>query len=375
MEKFKKLLEYGQSYWLDNLTREMIQSGELRGRIENEGLRGITSNPTIFQVAISKGNFYDSQISALAGENKDSMEIYEAIVIKDIQDACDLIRPVFDSSGGIDGFISLEVSPHIARDTEATKNEVRKFAKLVSRPNCFIKIPGTPESLPAIEEMLYEGININITLLFSVSSYEKVAEAFLRALERRLDEGKQIDNINSVASFFLSRIDIMVNKHIEDKLSTYGTDESIVAGNLLGEAAIASAKMAYQSFLRIFKSERWERLEEKGAHVQRPLWASTSNKIEGYRETRYFEPLIGPDTVNTLPDSTIEAIKKIGKIEENTVLKGIDEALMVFKNLETLGINIDEITNHLLVEEGIDKFVKSFDQLLATIEEKSNQLV
>ena len=375
MEKFKKLLEYGQSYWLDNLSREMIQSGELKRRIEHEGLRGNTSNPTIFQKAVAKGDFYNEQISRLSHEGKKPEEIYEAIAIQDIQAACDLMRPVYDASQGTDGFISLEVSPYLARDTKGSMKEARRLSEGVDRQNCFIKIPGTKEGLPAIEQMLYEGININITLLFSVERYEEVAEAFLRALERRLEEGKDVSHVNSVASFFLSRIDVLVdNKLQKEIIPSLEGDMKVFAGNLLGEAAVASAKMAYQSFLRIFRGERWEKLKKAGAHIQRPLWASTSNKTEGYRDTRYFDTLIGPHTVNTMPDETIDAVKIHGKIEENTVLKGVEEAEEIFRKLEKAGIDMKEV-NKQLVEEGIDKFVKSFDELLEAIEEKSKQLV
>jgi len=371
MEKFDKLLEYGQSYWLDNLSREIITNGELENRIKNEGLRGITSNPKIFMKAISSGHIYDDQIKALAGEGKKPEEIYEALAIEDIQKACDMLRPVFDASNGEDGFVSLEVSPYLARDTEKTKAEARRLYKEVNRPNCLIKIPGTKEGIPAIEEMLYEGININITLLFSIESYEAVTEAYLKALERRVEEGKPIDKIASVASFFLSRIDVLADKILHDDIiPQMEGDKKIVAGNLLGETAIASAKIAYQSFEKKFSGERWEKLASKGARVQRPLWASTSNKTDAYRDTRYVEPLIGSHTVNTMPGETIEAFKDHGKLFPNTVKKDVDDAHRVFDDLKKVGVSLKDITDQL-VEEGIQKFIDPFDELLKTVEEEA----
>ncbi len=369
MEKFNKLLEYGQSYWLDNLSREIITNGELENRIKNEGLRGITSNPKIFMKAISSGNLYDDQIKALSGEGKTPEEIYETLAIDDIQKACDMLRPVFDSSEGKDGFVSLEVSPYLARDTEKTKAEARHLFNKVNRPNCMIKIPGTKEGIPAIEEMLYEGININITLLFSVKSYEAVAEAYLKALERRAKENKPVDKIASVASFFLSRIDVLVDKILHENIIPQMQGENkIIAGNLLGETAIASAKIAYQSFGNIFSDVRWEKLAAKGARVQRPLWASTSTKTDAYRDTCYIEPLIGPHTVNTMPGETIEAFKDHGKLYPNTVKKDINDAHRVFEDLKKMGINLKDVTDQL-VEEGIEKFVEPFNKLLKSIEE------
>ena len=369
MEKFDKLLEYGQSYWLDNLSREILTNGELKNRIENEGLRGITSNPKIFMKAISSGNLYDDQIKALAAKGKKPEEIYEALAIEDIQNACDMLHPVFEASDGKDGFVSLEVSPYLARDTEKTKSEARRLFKEVDRLNCLIKIPGTKEGIPAIEEMLYEGININITLLFSVESYEAVAEAYLKALERRVEDGKPVDGIASVASIFLSRIDVLTDKILlEEIIPKLDGEKKITAQNLLGNTAVASAKIAYQSFLKIFSGSRWEKLASKGATVQRPLWASTSNKTEGYSDTMYVEPLIGTHTVNTMPAKTIEAFKQHGKLLPDTISDELKKAVRVFRDLEMLEVSFEEITTQL-VEEGIDKFIQPFDKLLNAIEE------
>lgn len=370
MKKFEKLLEYGQSYWLDNLSREIITNGELENRIKNEGLRGITSNPKIFMTAISSGNLYDNQIKELAKQGKKQEEIYEKLAVEDIQKACDLLRPVFNDSNGEDGFVSLEVSPYLARETEKTMNEARHLFQTVDRPNCMIKIPGTEEGLPAIEEMLYEGLNINITLLFSIKSYEAIAEAYLKAMERRLEEDKPIDKISSVASFFLSRIDVLVDQILqEDIIPQLEGDKKIVAGNLLGETAVASAKMAYQSFEKKFSGQRWDKLADKGAKVQRPLWASTSNKTDGYSDTRYVEPLIGLHTVNTMPGETIEAFKDHGKLFPNTVKKDVDKARQVFDDLKEAGVSLDDVTDQL-VEEGIEKFVQPFDELLESIQKE-----
>ena len=313
---------------------------------------------------------YDAQIKSLTEQGKSKEEIYESLAVKDIQDACDMLRPVYDSSNGIDGYVSLEVSPYLAKDTEGTKTEARRLYKEVDRPNCLIKIPGTREGVPAIEEMLYEGISINVTLLFSIESYEAVAEAYLKALERRVNENKSIDHISSVASFFLSRIDVLVDKLLQENIIPPLTgSKKILAENLLGETAIASSKIAYSSYKRIFGGERWNKLQEKGARVQRLLWASTSNKTEGYRDTRYVEPLIGMNTVNTMPEETIEAFKVHGKVVKDTIEKGLDEALNVFIELKQVGIDLEKVTGQL-VEEGIDKFIKPFDQLLKAIEEK-----
>ena len=369
MEQLDKLLKYGQSYWLDNLSREMIVNGELEKRIKNEGLRGITSNPKIFHKAITNGNLYDDQLKELVDQGKNPESVYEALAIHDIQKACDMLRPVYDESDGMDGFVSLEVSPYLAKDTEKTKSETRRLFKTVNRPNCMIKIPGTKEGIPAIESMLYESVNINVTLLFSIEAYEAVANAYMHALEHRFDDGQPIDRIASVASFFLSRIDVLADKTLlNDIIPALEGDKKIMARNILGETAISSAKIAYQSFEKIFGDDRWKKLANKGARVQRPLWASTSNKTEGYRDTRYVEPLIGQHTVNTMPEETIEAFKHHGKLFPNTIKENVDRSLKVFNHLKIIGINIKDLTDQL-EEEGIDKFVKPFDELLKAIEE------
>ena len=369
MSVLNELINYGQSYWLDNLTRGKIKKGEIKKRVKEQGLRGITSNPSIFNKAISKGNDYDSQIKKLVKDKKGAQEIYEALTIKDVQDACDVLRTVYDKSDGTDGFVSLEVSPYLARDTKGTIEEARRLFSKVNRPNCFIKIPGTSEGVPAIEQCLYEGININITLLFSILSYEAVAWAYIKALERRRDEGKDIKNVASVASFFLSRIDVLTDKLLGHYIIPEKTTGEPRPENLLGKAGIASAKIAYQSFKNIFSGERWQRLAENGARVQRPLWASTSTKDPLYSDIRYVETLIGPHTVNTLPDETIDAFADHGKIYENSIEDGVEEAKRVFEDLNKTGIDINFVTRQL-VNEGIEKFIKPYDNLMKTLAAK-----
>ncbi len=307
-------------------------------------------------------------------DKKSVREIYEELTVKDVQDACDILKSVYDESSGTDGFVSLEVSPYLARDTEGTIEEARRLFSKVNRPNCFIKIPGTEEGVPAIEQCLYEGININITLLFSIKSYEAVAWAYINALERRLKEGKDISNISSVASFFLSRIDVLTDKILGHYIIPEKTSGEPRPENLLGKAGIASAKIAYKSFKSIFYHERWKQLESKGAHVQKPLWASTSTKDPLYSDVRYIESLIGPHTVNTMPDDTIDVFADHGKIVENAVEHDVDEALKVFEDLKKLNIDINFITRQL-VNEGIEKFIAPYDNLMKTLAAKRVQFL
>ncbi len=369
MNSLLKLKECGQSYWLDNLTRGKMKSGELQRRIEEEGLAGVTSNPAIFHNAIANSSDYDKQISELAKISSDKEEIYEGVVIQDIQNACDILRKVYDETDGIDGYVSLEVSPHLARNTKETENETRRLFHLVNRPNCLIKIPGTIEGIPAIEQMLYEGININITLLFSVKVYEEVAHAYIRALRRRMDENKPIDKIGSVASFFLSRIDVLVDQLLHQYIVESDEERNVEVRSLFGKVAIANAKMAYQSFLEIFSEGEWAELVSKGAKVQRPLWASTSTKNPDYNDVMYVDPLIGKDTVNTMPDQTVSAFLDHGKVAYNTILEEIKEAKQTLSRLDSLGIDLDFITEQLL-NEGIQKFIDPYDRLMKLIEEK-----
>ena len=365
----RQLNEHGQSVWLDNLSRTLIDSGELGRLIREDGISGITSNPAIFAAAISGSDAYDEQIGALAASNRDTVALYETLAIDDIRAAADLLAATWEHSGGTDGFVSLEVNPHLARDTAGTLAEAERLWRAVDRPNALIKIPGTPEGVPAIEEALYRGININVTLLFSLDAYAAVMEAHLKALERRLDDGLPLDGLASVASFFLSRIDTLVDKKL-DAIDGAGAE---AATNLRGQAAVASAKAAYRRWQRTYAGPRWDRLANAGARVQKPLWASTSTKDPDYPDTKYVEPLVGRHTVNTMPDATIDAFRDHGRVQPDSVLDGVDEALEVPARLAELGVDLDAVTA-ALVEEGIAKFEQPFDALLANLEEKRKTL-
>ena len=373
MNPLLKLIDLGQSYWIDNLTRKMIQSGELKRRITEDGLRGMTSNPAIFNKAISKSSDYNEQIRQLLHHGSDTAKIFEALAIKDVQDACELFRPVYDSSQGVDGFVSLEVSPYLARHTEATIEEARRLYKAVNRPNCFIKIPGTLEGLPAIEQMLCEGVNVNVTLLFAVKRYEAVAKTYIKALERRAAEGKDVTRVASVASFFISRMDVLVDQLLSHRLLPGDpANESLLPRQLMGKIAVANARMAYQSFKKIFSTPRWKKLEKKGAKVQRPLWASTSTKTPGYSDVMYVEPLIGENTVNTMPEETITAFADHGQLQSDSVEKNLAETRNDLHSLKKLGIQLDFVTQQL-ENEGIQKFIDPFMELMKSINAKQKE--
>ena len=374
MSTLVDLLNYGQSYWLDNLARKKITSGELKKRVSEQGLRGITSNPSIFHKSITGSTDYDDQVKELVTKGLTPQQVYDALNIKDVQDACDILKPVYDSSGGTDGFVSLEVSPYLARDTNGSINEARRLYKLVDRLNCLIKIPGTKEGIPAIEQLLYEGININVTLLFSVERYVEVANAYIRAIQRRVGEGKTVDNIVSVASFFLSRIDVLTDELLSQHIVAGEESTNILPQLLFGKAGIASAQIAYQRFKELFGSAEWKTLESKGAHVQRPLWASTSNKDPLCSDVRYVEALIGKDTVNTLPDETIDAFADHGKLVKDAIEINVDGATKVFKDIKNIGVDLDAVTWEL-EHDGISKFIEPYDQLMAAITEKRTKML
>ncbi len=367
MNNLIELLNCGQSYWLDNLARKKITGGEIQKRVSEQGLRGITSNPSIFNKAIIGSNDYDEQIKDLVKEGKTIEQIYDALTIKDVQDACDILASVYKSSNGLDGFVSLEVSPYLARDTQRTISEARRLFKAVGRDNCMIKIPGTKEGLPAIEQMLYEGININITLLFSVERYVEVAAAFIRALNHRLAEGKAVNHINSVASVFVSRIDTLVDQLLGQRIIPSQVNSALTA--LFGKAGINSARVAYQQFTQIFSSSNWKELEKNGGSVQRLLWASTSNKDPLFSDVRYVETLIGKDTVNTLTDETITAFADHGNLKANTIEDGLDEAQQLFSQLSDFDIDINFVTQQL-EDEGIEKFIKAYNELMDSLAAK-----
>jgi transaldolase len=363
------LLDQGQSVWQDDIARSMLISGSLASMISDVGIRGVTSNPTIFEKAISDGTDYDEQIAELIQLGKSAAEIFEEVSITDIQGACDLFRPIYDASEGHDGFVSIEVAPALARDSDATREQVRRLWDKVGRPNLMVKIPGTVEGAPVVEEMLTEGKNINITLLFSIAAYERVARAYISAMETRMSAGEPIDRIASVASFFVSRVDTAVDKKLDEKIAA-ATDEQQRKRleSLKGKAAVTNAKLAYALFKDLFGGERFDALRAAGARPQRPLWASTGTKNPAYSDVLYVETLIGPHTVNTMPRATIQAFIDHGSVHR-TVDEGLDEARQVMTDLADVGIDFDSVTAQLEID-GIDLFIKSYDQLLAGVEAK-----
>jgi transaldolase/glucose-6-phosphate isomerase len=360
MKPAARLNEFGQSAWLDLIGRKLIQSGELRRMIEEDGVRGVTANPAIFEKAIVESDEYDDQLKTLIEQGKSPLEIYETIAIEDVRAASDVFRPFFDRLQGRDGFVSLEVSPHIARDTKATVAEAKRFWKAVDRPNVLIKIPANPQGIPAIREATAAGISINITLIFSVRVYQRVIDAYMSGLEERVANGLPISQIHSVASFFVSRVDSAVDKFLEEK---GGRD-------LMGKIAIANAKEAYQLFLQSIATPRWKALEAKGATRQRPLWASTGTKNKAYSDVLYVEPLIGRDTVNTLPLSTLQAFNDHGKVAGETILEGVEEARAQLARLQQLGIDLEAVCAKL-TDEGLELFSKALDGLLHAISARS----
>jgi len=368
-----QLKELGQSVWYDNIDRAQLANGQFQRMLDEDGVVGVTANPTIFEKSISSGHAYDEQMNQLVREGKSTNEIYEALIITDIQTVADILRPIYEQTNGHDGYVSLEVSPDLAHDTDATLSEVRRFWKMVNRPNLMIKIPGTSEGLPAILQSLTEGINVNITLIFSIDTYRKVADAYISALEKRKAEGQDISRIASVASFFVSRVDTLVDKLLEDKIkATSDSAEQQKLKSLEGKAAIANARVVYQEFKRIFHSPRFEALKQSGAYVQRPLWASTSTKNPAYRDVLYAEELIGPDTVDTMPLETIQNFRDHGRVRLS-VEDNIPEAYAVLDALEKVGIHYDQVTQQLQ-DEGVKKFADSFHDLFKGIESKKKAI-
>ncbi len=353
-----------QSPWLDNLKRGWVTGGELR-RWVDRGVRGITSNPTIFQKAIVAGTDYDDQFGTLVQQGESIVDSYWDLVTKDIEDALAIMRPVHDGSDGEDGFVSVELAPDLARDTEGSIATARQLHELIAEPNVFVKIPGTAEGVPAIRQMIAEGRNINITLLFGLARYDEVIEAYISGLETFAEGGGDLHQVNSVASFFVSRVDTEVDR----RLDALGTDEAL---SLRGLAAVANAKLAYQLFLERFSGPRWETLAAKGGRLQRPLWASTSAKNPAYPDTLYVDTLIGPHTVNTMPEATLDAFEDHGVLAP-TVEDDVDDARSVFERLAALGIDMEDVS-HTLEEEGVAAFAKSFDELLTALQAKADQL-
>jgi len=375
MNPLHQLIACGQSYWLDNLTRAMITSGELAARVCDHGLRGITSNPSTFQNAIAQGSGYDVSIAELIEEGLEVHDIYERLVVDDVRNACDILRPVYDQADGTDGFVSLEVSPYLAHDLTGSMAEALHLWRAVDRPNVMIKIPGTMAGVPAIEELFYEGVNINITLLFAIESYEAVAHAYMRALERRRAAGKSLSHIASVASFFLSRIDVLVDQLLGHRIQPAVTNpDRLRPEQLFGKVAIANAKLAYQSFKRMFSGDRWDALEAHGAQVQRLLWASTSTKDPLCRDVHYVEPLIGHHTVNTLPEATIAAFADHGVVVEDAVEADLEAALQTLNDLDRLGVPLDHVTWQLQ-NEGAQKFIDPYNASMQTLADKRQAIL
>ncbi len=362
--RLKQLGELGQSVWLDYISRVLISSGRLRGLIREDGLRGMTSNPSIFEKAIAEGHDYDAEIRDMALKGMEAKAIYGAISVRDVQMAADEFRPVYDSTNAKDGYVSLEVNPHLAHDTLGTIEEARQLWKILDRPNVFIKVPATDEGLIAIKELTIEGININITLLFGLPRYRQVAEAYIAGIEERLARGKAVDHVASVASFFLSRIDTLIDPLLE-KIMAQGGSNADIAGQVHGQTAVASAKMAYRIYKEMFKSGRFKKLAEKGVLAQRVLWASTGTKNPDYSDVKYIDALIGPDTVNTIPVETLNAYRDHGDPKQR-LEQDAGRALQVMEQLPILGINIDKMTQQL-EDEGIKKFNEPFDKLMATL--------
>jgi transaldolase len=357
----------GQSIWQDFISREVIRTGALLRRIEEEGLRGVTSNPAIFNEAIGGSQDYDDDIRELARQGKSTVQIYETLTVRDVGDAADLLRPLYDESEGRHGFVSLEVNPHLARDIDGTLSEAHHLWQTVDRPNVMIKVPATREGLTCIEQLIRDGINVNVTLLFGLPRYREVAQAYIAGLTARAQQGEPLEHVASVASFFLSRIDVLVDPMLEERIQD-GGPAADTAAKLRGQVAVASAKQAYQIYKEIFMSADFRRLADKGALTQRVLWASTSTKNPDYPDVKYVEALIGPETVNTLPQETLDAYRDHGRpaprLEED-----LSKAEWVLRTLPELGIDIDRVTGQL-VHEGIEKFNKPYDSLIQTLEGK-----
>jgi transaldolase len=360
----EQLAEHGQSVWIDFLSREFVEGGDLQGLID-QGVNGVTSNPTIFQSAIADGDAYDDQLREILKEETEPKEVFLQLATRDIRGACDLLKQVHDDGSGRDGWVSLEVDPNLAHDTQRTIEEAKRLHALIERKNLLVKIPATKEGLPAIEESIASGIPINVTLIFSLDRHREVAEAYVRGLERLVESGGDPGTVASVASFFVSRVDTEADKRL-DELG--GHDE------LKGKLAVANAKLAYQTYKEIFSGDRWEALADKGASVQRCLWASTSTKNPDYPDTIYVEELVGPETVNTMPRELVEAVLDHGDIRGNTIEEDLDGARKLFEDLKAAGVDYDDVSE-TLEREGVEKFAKSFKDLFSDVESKRDQLV
>jgi len=362
--RLHELSELGQSVWIDYLSRQLLQSGRLARMMDEDAVVGITSNPTIFQKAIAEGDAYDEQLREVLAQEDDPKEVFLKLAIQDVQNACDLLRPVWDRGKGQDGWVSIEVDPNFAYDTDATIAEAQRLHELVDKRNCFVKIPATKDGLPAIEEMIARGRPINVTLIFSLQRYVEVVEAYLRGLERLVESGGDPGPVASVASFFVSRVDTEADRRL---------DEVGAPDELKGKLAVANAKLAYHRYQELFSGERWEALHAKGARAQRCLWASTSTKNPAYRDVLYVEELIGPETVNTMPEETIEAFQDHGEVAL-TLTRDLDEAQRVFDRIAEAGVDYDDVVV-TLEQEGVEKFSDSFRELLDGVQAKRGELV
>ena len=359
----KGLLDYGQSPWMDYIRRDLLTGGGLKKMIDEDGLRGQTSNPTIFEKAITGSDLYKDILESPDAKKLNAKGIYEKIAIRDVQNACDIFKPVYQETKRRDGYVSLEVSPYLGNDTQGTLEEARRLWKAVGRENLMVKVPATPEGIPAIRQLLEEGININITLLFAQSAYEKVAEAYLAALEARAAKGQDVSHMASVASFFVSRIDTLIDSIIEEKLKSATGENRALLESIEGKVAIANAKLTYKKYQELFSGARWKALADKGAQTQRLLWASTSTKNKKYRDVLYVEELIGKDTVDTIPPATFDAFRDHGKLR-NSLTEDVPGAAKTMENLQKAGISMKEVTEKLVVD-GVKLFADAFTQLLA----------
>jgi len=365
-----KLSTFGQSIWLDYIRRQMIDSGELQKLIDDDGLKGVTSNPAIFEKAIAGNRDYDDAIRTLARAGQSVADIYQGLTVEDVQRAADLFRPLYEKVAGKDGFVSLEVNPHLAHDTQGAIAEARRLWQALGRPNVLIKVPATKAGLPAIRQLIGEGINVNVTLLFGLPRYREVAGAYIAGLEDRAAQGQPLDRMASVASFFLSRIDVLLDPQLE-AMAAAGGPEAPAARELVGQVAIASAKVAYTIYREIFGGERFQKLARQGARPQRLLWASTSTKNPAYPDVKYVEPLIGPNTVNTLPVETLEAYRDHGDPAPR-LTDDVDRAASYLQRLPELGLDLNHATQQL-EDEGVEKFSQPFDSLMGTLEGKRRE--
>ena len=363
VNRLRAIEELGQSVWIDNLNRELLDEGELLRLIEEDGISGVTSNPTIFEKGMGDSDRYDDAFRAALEETDDTQEIFERLAHADVRDAADLLRPTFDGTQGRDGYVSFELPAALAHDASGSIEAAQDHRQRIDRPNVLIKVPGTDAGVEAFEELTALGVNVNVTLLFAGSRYEQIAEAYLRGIERRVKAGEPVDRAASVASFFVSRVD----GKVDDALAKAGRED------LRGQAAVANAKIAYESFCRIFSGERWERLAAAGAAPQRPLWGSTSTKNPDYPDTLYVDELIGPDTVNTMPDATIEAARERAT-PERTIDRDVERAHRVMEEIEAAGVDVDDIVLRQLPEEGVEAFAESYRSLLETLERKAADL-